>query len=225
MGWFNSVKNTIENVANSAENAVDKGLSAAESATKSATEAAINETESLGQSLAAQGIDVTDILTPAAQWAGDALEDGAELAYTGMVAAGEELSENACSIVVGSALGAAVAVLSADGEEEGAMALLAIATAAANTTKIKSVALVIATGITEAVWKIPNVSSSGVPKDVVIKVIQYTIIKATEEKKEEVVATGGQFIIGVLLMVLTGLICSGELPGGYKVWEGLNSAL
>jgi len=235
MGWFSSavsaighaaesVGNTVVHGAEDAGNAIKDGAEDVGHAVETAGSAALNETENLGTALAKVGIDVGEDMTVAAKWAGNALEEGAEKTYEGMVAAGKFISENACSIVVGTALGTAVAALAADGEEEGAMAALAIAVKAASTAEIQAAATLISSGVTDAVWEIPGVSSSGVPEGTVKSVLKYTIVMAAKEKASEVALSGGQYIIGALLTVLTGLICTGDLPGGYSVWKGSNSS-
>ena len=242
MGWFSSAVHAIGHAAESVGSTIEHGAEDAGSAIKDGAEdagsaivdgakdvgdaaedigsAALHETENLGTQLAKVGIDVGEDMATAAKWAGNVMEEGAEKTYEGMVAAGKFISENACSIAVGTALGTAVAALAADGEEEGGMAALAIAAKAANTAEIQAAATLISSGVTDVVWKIPGVSSSGVPEGTVKQVLKYTIVMAVKEKTSEVAVTGGQYIIGALLTVLTGLICTGDLPGGFKVWEG-----
>lgn len=232
MGWFKSLGHDISHAAKTVEHGVEKAGSTIAHGVESvgkevakgaaaAAHAASNEAENVGNALEKFGSDTVASVESGANWAGKELQEGAAYAQEGLVAAGKFVSANSCSIAIGSALSTAVAAMSTDGEEEASMAALAIAVKLGETAAINTAATAVTTAIVDAVWEIPGVSGSDMDKNTAKQVLKYTIMMAVKQSKSEVILSGGQFLVGAFITVLTGYICSGEVPGGFKVWKGL----
>lgn len=231
MGWFKSLGHDISHAAGSVAHGIESGVKTVahgiesgvktvEKGAEAAANAASSEAANVGNALAGFGKDAEEGVVSGASWAGDELQQGAEYAQEGLVAAGKFVSENSCSIAIGSALSTTVAAMSTDGEEEASMAALAVAINLGETAAINTAVTAVTTAIVDAVWEIPGVSGSSADKGTAKQVLKYTIMMAVKQSKSEVVLTGGQYLVGAFITVLTGFICSGEVPGGFKVWQG-----
>lgn len=222
-----TVSHGIESGAKAAGHAVESGAKAVGNETGKVVSGVGDEAKQLGSDIGRAGSVAAQGISDGASWAGDKFEEGAEKVEEGAVALGKFASAHACSAAIGTALGAAVMELSTDGEEEGMMAALAIALVAAKKAggiaAVQEAATLVANGVTTAVWAIPGVASSGANKNTATAILKYCIVMAAKENMSEVEVTGGQYLTGVFLTVLTGFICSGELPGGFKVWQGEGS--
>ena len=232
MGWFKSLGHDITHAAKTVGKGIENagktiahgaesiGKEAAKDASEIASTAS-HEAEVIGSALGKFGGDTLSSVESGASWAGNELQEGAEYAEKGLVAAGNFASENACSIAIGSALSTAVAAMSTDGEEEASMAALALAVKLGETAAINTAATAVTTAIIDVVWEIPGVSGSSADENTAKQVLKYTIMMAVKQSKSEVILSGGQFLVGAFITVLTGFICSGEVPGGFKTWQGL----
>jgi hypothetical protein len=219
-----AAKTVVHKTENAAKTVVHAATKTADDVAKEATAisgAVDNETSELAAALVKAGVAGTRDVATGANWAAKTFEKGAEDVGTGLVDAGKYVSENKCSIAVGSALGIVVAAGSADGEEEGIMAAVAVAEKAGGIIAVQVAATAASAVITDALWEVPEVSDSGISKPLAKSVIKYAMVMAAKQSSSEVILSGGQFLTGVVLTTLTGFICSGEAPQGFKEWEAL----
>jgi hypothetical protein len=153
----------------------------------------------------------------------DTVEAGV-VTVEGLYKTGKYLSEHACDIAVGSALSAIFATFAADGEEEEALGGFA-ALAALNVidqSKAHAAANALAFIITPAVWLIPGVKDAFLNKQNTLQdVIQFVLEHLIKTKRKLIVETAGQAVAGALIYTITDVVCSGKLPGGFVVWQGL----
>lgn len=183
--------------------------------------------KSFGQAIESNGVYIGNgFLTGALDMADlgvDTVEAGVS-DVQGLVNAGYYVTHHACDIAVGSALSAVFATIAADGEEEVAVTSIA-ALAAANLidkTKAHAAATVLADILTPSIWLIPGVSTAfDGKKNILQDVIQFVIEHTLEKKRKLLVSTAGQVLVGALIYTVTDVICSGNLPGGFRVWKGL----
>lgn len=151
---------------------------------------------------------------------------GVEEAGKGLVAAGEYISSHICDIAVGSALSSIFVALAVDGEEEVTFGSLAAACTigAANKTAIKAASDGVAVILAEPVSRVPGVLSVVKSKDNLVTILSWAINKAATQDPKLVVGTGGQVIAGVVIALITNLVCEGKFPaGGPVVWSGLQN--
>lgn len=149
-------------------------------------------------------------LVPGGDFVEDMLKKGTVGIYNGAVSAVNYVSEHACDIAVGSVLGALFVAGSADGEAETAITPLLL---------LKGEALGV--GAEEAAKIImKSVNASGIMKggteDVATALVAYIIEKAIEENTAEAEATGGEFVYGAIVVALTTLICTGQVPTDFE---------
>jgi len=224
-----STAHAVSHAAKSVSHAVSNAAKDVGDEAGKITSAAGDEAKSMGAALSNAGEAAEQGVVDGAKWAGDTFEKGAEKVEEGAVALGKFASAHACSAGIGTALGAAIMELGADGEEEATMGALAIALQAAKKgggiAAIQAASTLIANGLVEAIWAIPGVSGSNADKAEGASIIKYCIVMAAKQNMSKVVLSGGQYLTGVFLTVLTGFICSGELPGGYSVWKGAGSSM
>jgi hypothetical protein len=253
MGWFNSVvkdvgnavdtvADTVSDAANDvadgvsdAANAVVGGVddaatvisSSFTSAATSAWKATSKEANAIGNAVEATGIVIGDSFLSGAEVVAGGIEDGAEVVGDGLVDLGNYVTSYACDIALGSALSAAFVALAADGEEEVSLASLAVlgATGFVDTAALNTAAKALAFVVVEPVYLIPGVSSAVGHKSEMESIIAFLVVTACKAKPELVVSTAGQYLAGVLIYGITHVVCEGEVPGGYEVWDGLQSKI
>ncbi|NRB37251.1 MAG: hypothetical protein HRU20_02150 [Pseudomonadales bacterium] len=216
--------NTVADGVTDAANAVSSSFT---SAATSAWKATSKEALAIGTGVEAAGIVIGDSFLSGANVVADGIEDGAEVVGDGLVSLGKYVSSYACDIALGSALSAAFVALAADGEEEVSMASLAALglTNFVDTAALNTAAKTLAYIIVEPVYLIPGVSSAVGHKSEMETIIAFLIVTACKEKPELVVSTAGQYLAGVLIYGITHVVCEGEVPGGYEVWQGLQSEI
>ncbi len=253
MGWFNSVVkdvgNAVETVGGAvtdvaedvadgvsdAANTVAGGVSDAAtvisssftSAATSAWKATSKEAKAIGNAVEAGGIVIGDSFLSGAEVVAGGIEDGAEAVGDGLVDLGSYITSYACDIALGSALSAAFVALAADGEEEVSLASLAALglTGFADTAALNTAAKALAFVVVEPVYLIPGVSSAVGHKSEMETIIAFLVVTACKAKPELVVGTAGQYLAGVLIYGITHVVCEGEVPGGYAVWDGLQTKI
>lgn len=223
-------KEAAEAAAKASKEAAEKTGNSFIHATNAASKAAVagwtatsGEAQALSSSVEKEGIVIGTGFIQGATVVGNGLEEGAEVVGKGLVELGEYISEHACDLALGSALSAIFVAAASDGEEEvtvGSLAALA-ATNFVDTLALNTAAKALAFILVEPIYAIPGVSKSVGHKSLLESAIAFLIVKACKEKPELVVGSGGQFLAGVLIYGVTSLVCEGSLPGGFKVWQGV----
>lgn len=234
MSWFGDVTHSASSTASSASSTVTSTVtstttSAGNSFTrgvKSAWSATSVEATAVGQGIESSGMVIGQGFVDGTQFAAGIAKEGLEVAEKSAVGAGEYVSAHACDIALGSALGAVFAALASDGEEEVTMSSFVAAAAVGTFDRVlvTSAADAVAAALVTPIWTIPQVSSTVGHKDLVIALLSWVLVKLVSEKPELVVGTGGQVVAGIVISVVTSLVCEGTLPGGFvRVWKGAQS--
>ena len=234
-GGVSDVANTVAGGVSDAANTVAGGVSDAAtvisssftSAATSAWKATSKEAKAIGNAVEATGIVIGDSFLSGAEVVADGIEDGAEVVGDGLVDLGNYITSYACDIALGSALSAAFVALAADGEEEVSLASLAAlgVTGFADTAALNTAAKALAFVVVEPVYLIPGVSSAVGHKSEMETIIAFLVVTACKAKPELVVGTAGQYLAGVLIYGITHVVCEGEVPGGFEVWDGLQEKI
>lgn len=188
-------------------------------AAESAWEATSEEAEAIGKIVESAGIIIGTGFVLGAEAAAQGIEEGAELVGEGLVEMGEYITQHLCDLGVGAALSAAFAAMSADGEEEEATGAVAIACSMGDSVAMDVASAALAKTIVEPVYLIPGVSRALGDKDNVEDLVSFIVSQACEENKETVVASAGQFLVGLLIYSLTAAICEGTVPGGFQAMK------
>ena len=188
-------------------------------AAESAWEATSEEAEAIGSTVESAGIVIGTGFVLGAEAAAKGIEEGAELAGKGLVEMGEYVTQHLCALGVGAALSAAFAAMSADGEEEEATGAVAVACAMGGSVAMDIASVAMAKTLVEPVYLVPGVSSALGDKDNVEDLVSFIISQACEENKNTVVASAGQFLVGLLIYSLTAAICEGKVPGGFQAMK------
>lgn len=186
--------------------------------------------------------DVSNDTADVAKTATDAVEDstkyvasqvengtalGAQYVVTGLVDAGEFLTQHECDIAIGAALTAAFATMEADPSEEAAydsLAALCLAEFIDNVA-VGIISNTLGSIIGDVVWEVPRVKSTVKNKDLLKSVIAFGIAKAVKSDPKLVVSTESKYISGVVIYLITALVCEGKLPVGFTAWDGAQSYL
>lgn len=211
----------IKHIAHDAGKAVGDAGKSATGGVVAAWKTTSHEAFAVGTALESTGLDLSKGALVGGKIAEGWLEDGAEYTGKGLVAAGNYVTQHACDIAIGSALGSIWATATVDGEEETSIAgLVSICAAdsldsAALTSASKALAFLLA----EPIWCIPGVSSAVGDEDLLRAVLAFAIFKCCKEEMDSVVSTGGQILAGVIIACVTSLVCEGKLPGGFEPWK------
>jgi len=223
-GGLSDAANTVAGGVSDAATTISSSFT---SAATSAWKATSKEAKAIGNAVEATGIVIGDSFLSGAEVVAGGLEDGAEVVGDGLVDLGNYITSYACDIALGSALSAAFVALAADGEEEVSLASLAAlgATGFADTAALNTAAKALAFVVVEPVYLIPGVSSSVGHKSDLETIVAFLVVTACKEKPELVVSTAGQYLAGVLIYGITHVVCEGEVPGGYQVWQGLQDKI
>ena len=182
------------------------------------------EADEFANAVEAAGIVVSDAFVEGVEASEAVLDRFAEVSEEWLLAAGRYVSEHACEIGLGSALSATFAALAADGEEEAATTSLAVTCVAEefiDNLKLKTASLALAYVVVEPVYLIPGVKESLGHKDVAETAVAFAVFQACKEKRKLVVTTAGQYLVAVLIWVITQLVCRGGVLGLSTGWEGL----
>jgi hypothetical protein len=221
--------NWTEHAAVDAANVTAKGFNDAagwaDGAAQSAWKATSEEANAVGHAVENAGIVIGTGFIAGAEAAAEGLEDGVEVVGEGLVAIGEYISSHLCDLAFGAAIAAVMAGLAADGEEEEATGLVAVACAAGDAVAMDLASTALAKVMVEPIYAIPGVSDALGHKDEVESVISFVISQACEEHEAEVIASAGQFLAGVIIYAMTSAVCEGEVPGGYKLWKGVQGTV
>ena len=232
------VGNTVAKGTTDAASTVEKGVEDAYNTTAKATEDAINAinatvvspaTESTIQSWnkAAEGAGISSSeFTAGCTTAGKALEAGGRAVGDDLVAMGEYVAANICTITLSAAIsGAFAATLNNPGTEEETTAMFApLCTETASMAAAGAVdAAVIATEcnavcayFVEILWAIPDVRKGvGNNKAALIGALAALLGMAISEAPWAYVSpqTASLVVAGLVGYVVASLCCTGELPG------------
>lgn len=246
MGWFDSVAKDMTEVVGDVTDGVKSGIEAVETAGETlakGTEDAIDtiedgvsktlenkksytamrtassEVKNTGNALALFEKEISQSILNGASWVGRELQQGAVYAQEGLVATGKFTSENTCSVAIGTAISTALKLMSTDSKKEATLAALAIAISSEETEAIQSASTAVTTKIIDAICLVHEFSTSHLDKSTAKQLLEYTVMMAIKQNKSEVVSSKGHYLVGAVLTVLTGFICSGELPGQFKAWQ------
>lgn len=214
-----AVADTASSAASAVADAATSVVSGAESAIVSAWEATSSEAEAIAQGIESVGMTIGTGFVNGAKYAAELMEEGVSYTEQGLVEAGKYVSSHACDIALGSALGAIFVAAAADGEEEATMASFAAAVAIGTVEKaeLQTAADAVAAVLGPAIWEIPGVSDTLPSKSTLESLIAFVLVKLGTENPELVVGTAGQVIAGVLIAIITDVVCDGKLPGGFSV--------
>ncbi len=231
MGWFHSITHAVEHAAETVGKTVvhtaeDAGSAVAHTA-ESAWEATSDEAQAVAQGIESTGLTIGKGFVDGAQFASKIAEEGVDYTGKGLVAAGKYVTQHSCDIALGSALGAIFTATAIDGEEEVAMAGFAAVCAvqAVDNVAIKTCATAVAGAFGPVIWEIPGVSSTLPNENTLKSIITFVLVKLAKENPKMVVGTGGQVLAGVIIALVTQIVCEGEIPGGFEVWNGAQSSL
>lgn len=149
------------------------------------------------------------------------LGQGAELAGEGLVELGKYTANHFCSVSVSAVLAGALAAEAATGEEEVAFGTLAsiCASKALDTAALDNASKTAAFLLVEPIYLIPVVSHFG-NKKTLTAAVAFAIKRACEQEPEKVAGTGGQYLPGIIIYIVSAYICEGKLPVGFEIWRG-----
>ena len=183
-----------------------------------ASSAALKESRTLISELNSAGIPFGDYLTGSAIWAANFLEYDRGKSYPGMVANDADSAMDACCAEIGGALGSAVRKFTPlEKNTSGPMeSLVAFVKGWPNAPAVAATSKFMANDIVEELWGLSGIAKAGVSRETVTAVIIYSVEQVVEQRPQDILDTDGHYVIGVLLTVLTGLLCAGELPKGYS---------
>lgn len=201
----------------------DAATKAADTSTH-AWDAASDDARAMATAVESGGLTITAGILEGAQAAEQWTEKGGEYAVDGLVKVGEYLDARACDIALGAALAGAFAGYKSSGAEDATfgsiVAVCVVGTA--NEMVMQTEACAAAAALAVVLWEIPQVRRAvgGDNKKLFTDVLAYVIYRAIKYDPKKVAASGGQFLVGVLIAIVTSLVCEGTLPGGFKVWQG-----
>lgn len=228
-GTVRGVTHTIEHPIESIEQTGERTYNIVTDPVGSATrvwESTTREGQIIANAVESTGLTIGKGMIDGAKAAGKLAEEGLEETGKGLVEIGKYTSEHVCDLVLGTALGALFAAWASDGQEEVEFGAFAVACAVAKElgeeTEISFAADTLAKAIVDPIYFIPGVSDAVGHKDSFEAVLSFVISSTASQDPELVVGSAGQYLAGVIITTVTGIVCEGEVPaGGPKLWGGV----
>ena len=145
----------------------------------------------------------------------------------------QELESSICIILIDSLQELIVSLFEADGEAESVLAPVGVAaTALRIATEIEQKALedvlgemcdILAGFIVESLKNL--LSGVSISKNSLINMLGYGLQQIILANLAEVAITFGQYLIGIIIFIISNLLCNGTLPGGYQLFNSPLSKL